>query len=205
MCNPMAAVAVMAAISVAGTAYSQKAQADQAQSREKLLKRQAVQQEDAADEARNIDMAALDQRTIEQNQKTNQDILDRQRQAEREESMLRVASAEAGLLGNTVDRQLLTSALGASWDVGILKENDEAAQAQIELSRRSVEAQYKGRKNAASNTNEEANLIRKAQPSAAFNALQIFSSGASGASDGYVLGARGQTAFGNAKPYTPAK
>jgi hypothetical protein len=134
---------------------------------------------------------------IETEQKTNVDILERERQARREQAQLRVASAEAGILGNTVDRELLSSALGASWDIGIIKENNENAQAQNVLNERAIGANFTSRMNSASNTAKQADLIRKAQPNAAFNALQIFSSGASGASSGYSTGSNLQTSFGN--------
>jgi hypothetical protein len=200
MCNPMAAFAVMAVVSAAGTAYSQHAAAEQADKKEQFLKKQASQQVVAAEAAKEIDLDALDQRVIEEDQKTDIDIMDREKQARREQAMMRVSAAEAGILGNTVDRQLLSSALGASWDVGIIQENNENAMAQIALNERAVGANFQSRKNQASNTATEANLIRKAQPNAAFNALQIFGSGASGGAGGYTAGKNLTDSFGN----TPA-
>jgi hypothetical protein len=199
MCNPMAAFAVMAVVSAAGTAYSQHAATEQAQQKEKFLKQQASQQIVAAEEAKEIDLDALDQRVIEKDQKANIDIMDREKQARREQAMMRVSAAEAGILGNTVDRQLLSSALGASWDIGIIKENSENQMAQIALNERAVGANFQSRIDSASNTAKEADLIRKSQPNAAFNALQIFGSGASGGAGGYVVGKDLKTSFGNVK------
>lgn len=98
-----------------------------------------------AAQAAQADYAVVNQKLMQENQKTALDQFERQRQGLRERSKILVAAGEAGLSGATPMRELQNSLLQAGYDVGIMEQSQENALSQSFAEKQGIWAQAKGR------------------------------------------------------------
>ena len=168
MCEPTAILAgTMAVTSAASSAMGINAKNEQAEA-----------MAENANEAYLADQDAFRVREDQIEDQAAQKMTERQLQTQREQAKLRVSFAEGNVLGNTPMRQLHTSLLQSGMDVGQIKENRDDSLAQ---NRRDLDASYsrlESRRNSA-----EAQMTG---PLGA--ALQIGTSAAGGAMQGYQMG-----------------
>jgi len=84
----------------------------------------------AAAKQAELDYQILEEQKQEIKEQAELEAFERQRQALREEAKIRVAAGEAGVLGNSILRQLNNSLLQAGYDIDIIEANKEAQLAQ---------------------------------------------------------------------------
>lgn len=137
MCNPIA----MVAVSAIGTAFSMY-QGNQ----------QAEAGAEAARLAAEADMGLLGEQAKQVNASASMDTLERQRQAQREQSKILVAAGESGGLGNSTLRMLHNSMLQEGHDTGIIETNRSNAISQTDAQARGTAAQFQSRHNEAMST-----------------------------------------------------
>lgn len=125
-----------------------------------------------------LDYQILEEQKQEIKEQAGLEAFERQRQALREEAKIRVAAGEAGVLGNSILRQLNDSLLQAGYDIGIIEANKEAQLNQASLE----QAASLSRANSVI-ANAKASSVRPLQ--AVFN---IGYAGLSGALAGYSAG-----------------
>lgn len=99
----------------------------------------AVRREiDNADLAYGINMGLLNDQATQINQQFNLEAAERARQALRERGRLMAAMGEAGIAGNSPMREIANTYLQQSYDLGIIKQNQENALAQNTAQRQSL-------------------------------------------------------------------
>jgi hypothetical protein len=189
MCDAGASVAAAAlVISATTTAYNIKEQRDQAAKQQKLMKQQSAAQERAAKEARRIDQLTVDKRAEEIEAKGSSQTFERVRQAAREAAKLKLSSAEAGVFGTSVFRQLMSSDIQEMHDIGLIQTDTANELAQNKLTGMGVEATFASRMNEAKMTKKSASLY--SGPSALGATMQIGSAAFNAGLEGYGMGSR---------------
>lgn len=127
--------------------------------------------------------AEMDMRLLEERQEQTQDAAvakqrERQLQGMRERAKLDVAFANAGITGNTPLRQLQSSRLMQSKDMGQIQTNASNELNQIEAQQEAIATQASGRMAVAESRTSSSGMAT----------LEIGSSAASGAASGYSTG-----------------
>lgn len=190
MCSVVGAV--MAALSVASTAYSMKQQNEYAEAMEQQAELQRLAEIEAALAAQETDMALLEQQAKQAKDSTEQDVMERHRQSLRETGLARVAASEAGVFGNSILRELANIELQESYDVSIMNSNLTDQLNQIATQAKGVSSTAKSRVNQANITASGAKASAKASRISGFSgALRIGTAGLSG----YASGADIQESF----------
>lgn len=187
MCEPSLMIGgAMMAMSMATTAYSIKEQSDQANKQAKLAKDQAAAMERNAKQARAIDMQTANQRAKEIETKGSSASFERIRQAARETAKIRLSSAEAGVFGTSVFRQLVSADVQAGHDLGLIGADTKNELLQNEQVKKGIQADYKSRMDDAKMTKQTSSLY--SGPSGMGSMLQLGSAGADGFMSGYTMG-----------------
>lgn len=136
MCNPLAIGLTMGVMSAANSALEIN-NANQA----------ASAGTEAANKAALYDYQLSDIQQQQQNEKTTLEKMERMRQAQREESKIRVAAGESGVGGNSPLRQLADSILQNYYDLGILDASQSNTELQNIAQKKSIEAEAQSRIN----------------------------------------------------------
>jgi hypothetical protein len=141
----------------------------------------ASQQATMLEEAEMNQLKALEEQIAQVEDKTELEKLQRQRQALREKAKIRVASSEAGVMGNSVFRQIAAAMINSSMDMGVVDVNAANQKAQIG---RQMEATMINTKR------QKANIYSSVpdKPNPFFAGLNIAGSGLSAAAAGYGAG-----------------
>lgn len=135
MCNPIAVGAVFAAVSAVGKGVELGKQNEAAG---KMAR--------SANESLQMQYEALAKRERQVNDKASMDKLARSRQALREQSKLRVAMGEAGIMGGASPVRLLNDAMVQStFDKGIIDQNKENRIDQIQYQKKQAYSQANAR------------------------------------------------------------
>lgn len=169
MCEPIitAAASAMAAMNMATSYFSIKSRNDAANA-----------EAEAAVNAANADYVLLNKREEQVNSQAALEERERMEQGMRERSKMRVAMGESGLTGNSMLRQISSSFVDESWDVGIIDANRTNEIEGIEAQKIKTYSDAQGRVNSA-----------KSKITNPFMAgLQIGGAGFQGASSGAALG-----------------
>lgn len=173
---------------MASTMSQMKDQKNMAKKQADLQKEQARLQEAAAAKARDLDMATLAAKETETKASGEAEKFDRVRQAAQESAAIRLASAEAGVFGNSIFRQIAASQLQGQHDVGIIEGNTKSAVEQIGRERQGVDATFEGRTNDAEMLKKQAKFTKKSAPGGLSAGLNILGAGVGGFSSGYSMG-----------------
>jgi hypothetical protein len=166
MCYPIIAVGVMAALSMATTAYQVKSQNDQ-----------AATAGASANNAAAADYAAVSDAADQTNAAANAEALKLKRQALIERGRLTAAQSEAGFIGNSPLREMLNQRLKEQEALGTVGTNQANALVQNTRNSNDIFANNMSRYNEA--------MSRRTNSWA--SGLMIASSGAKGASEGYSI------------------
>lgn len=173
-------------MTAAQTAYQIKTSRDAAAKQAKLAKEQAAAIERSAKEARAIDLATAEQRSKEIKQAGASKQFERARQAAREAAKLRLSSAEAGVFGTSVYRQLASSTIQGDYDIGLVGADIMNALKQNDLLKQDIEAKYASRMSDAKMTRKSASLYKG--PSVLGAGLELVSAAGQGFLKGHTMG-----------------
>jgi hypothetical protein len=110
MCEPT--LMISTALSIASAAAAHQGQ-----------KQQAKAQTQAITSGYNMDVAQLQEQRRQQNVQSRTDMSERAKQAMTERARLRAASAEGGLMGNSIDQIFGTQATQTNQDLAMMTEN----------------------------------------------------------------------------------
>jgi hypothetical protein len=112
MCEPATLLAIGTAISAATAVSSYQGQKKSAQAQTKAIQ-----------EGHNMANAQLEEQRRQQNVQARTDMSERAKQAMTERARLRAASAEGGLMGNSIDQIFGNQAFNTNQDLAMMTEN----------------------------------------------------------------------------------
>lgn len=190
MCIPaavaLAAASVIATVGKGVMDHQMKIKAARLNRQQSEMQAAAIRE--AANEARELDMEAADAQENEIERAASLQTFERTRQAQRDAAKTRVATSEAGVLGNTLSTQLANAALNSSFDIGIVEANMKSALGQVDRERLRTDATYKSRLNEAATISAAGRAGEDAVPGFGLTALGIGIDAAGAGLQGYNMG-----------------